>query len=338
MKGEWRMNELELLSIGDVTWDVFLAPTESNSLCTINDKECFICFSYGEKIPIKSLEYSVGGNAANNAVGTKRLGVKVGLVTTLGGDSIGNQTVEKIEKEGVDMSFVVQQPTAGSNFSTVINYGGERTIFTYRAPRSYEFPVHLSVAPWIYLTSMGESFQPFYNHFMDWLKMNPTIKMAFNPGSRQIRVDRVIIDPVLKASYIIYVNREEAEKLARMEDSNGKEKELLKKVSELGPKVVIVTNGGGGSFLYDSENEKYYKAGVMPVDAYERTGAGDSFGAGCIAAIIRGKTYQEALLWGTVNAASVIGYVGAQKGLLKESDMPEWIERAKSSGVGVVEI
>src|SRR3972149_8691713 len=262
MKGEWRMNELELLSIGDVTWDVFLAPTESNSLCTINDKECFICFSYGEKIPIKSLEYSVGGNAANNAVGTKRLGINVGLVTTLGGDSIGNQTVERLEKEGVDMSFVVQQPTAGSNFSTVINYGGERTIFTYRAPRSYEFPVHLSPAPWIYLTSMGESFQPFYKHIIDWLDANPSIKMAFNPGSRQLRVERSLLEPVLKHSYIIYVNREEAEKLTGMSETNGREKELLKKLSDTGPKVVIITNGGGGSYLYDSQNEKYLKCGV----------------------------------------------------------------------------
>src|SRR3989344_1767259 len=140
------------------------SPTESEALCTLDDKECLICFSYGEKIPVKNLEYSLGGNAANNAVGAKRLGIKVGLVTTLGGDSTGNLIVEKLEKEGVNMSYVVQQPTAGTNYSTAINYGGERTIFTYHAPRSYEFPVKLPVADWIYLTSMGESFQPFYNH------------------------------------------------------------------------------------------------------------------------------------------------------------------------------
>ena len=81
------MTDLELLSIGDATLDVFLTPTESESLCTLNNKECLICFSYGEKIPVKTIEYSVGGNAANNAVGAARLGVKAGIVTTLGGDS-----------------------------------------------------------------------------------------------------------------------------------------------------------------------------------------------------------------------------------------------------------
>jgi sugar/nucleoside kinase (ribokinase family) len=178
---------LELLSIGDVTWDVFLNPSESEALCSIDDKECYICFSYGEKIPVKTLDYSVGGNAANNAVGTKRLGVNVGLLTTMGTDSIANQTVERLEKENVDMTYVVQQPNTGSNFSTVINYGGERTIFTYRAPRSYEYPVNLPEVPWVYLTSMGETFQPFYNHMVEWFSKYPKMKIAFNPGSRQIR-------------------------------------------------------------------------------------------------------------------------------------------------------
>lgn len=332
------MQQLELLSVGDATLDVFLLPSESEALCTINDKEAYICFSYGEKIPVKSIEYSVGGNAANNAVGTRRLGIKVGLVATLGGDSTGSQIIERLEKEGVDLSFVIQQPMAGSNYSTVINYGGERTIFTYHAPRSYEFPMNLVAAPWVYLTSMGETFQPFYNHILDFLHKHPEIKLAFNPGSRQMRAGIEVLKPVLERTYIIYVNRQEAEKLTKTEDSRGDEKQLLQKLSDLGPKACIITDGENGSYLFDSESNKFYKSGVLPVDAYERTGAGDAFGSGCIAALIKGKSFQEAMLWGTVNAASVIGYVGSQRGLLKESDLPVWLERAKSSMVGVVEI
>ncbi len=331
--------KLDLLTIGDVSFDVFLEPTESESLCRLDDKECLICFSYGEKIPVKNLEFSLGGNAANNAVGTARLGIRVGLVSTIGGDTIGNQIIERLEKEGVDMSFVVQQPITGSNYSVIINYGGERTIFTYHAPRSYEFPTKLSVAPWVYLTSMGESFQPFYNHLVDFLKdkTNSETKLAFNPGSRQLRAGISILKPVLELTYIIYVNREEAEKLTNMENSHNREKDLLTNLSLLGPKVCIVTDGENGSFLYDTKENKFYKVGVLPVNAYERTGAGDAFGAGCLAALIKGKSFQEALLWGTVNSASVIGFVGSQKGLLREVEMPQWIERAKSCKVEVVE-
>ncbi|KKQ25454.1 MAG: hypothetical protein US62_C0051G0006 [Candidatus Woesebacteria bacterium GW2011_GWA1_37_8] len=336
-KAKVNMENLELLSIGDVTMDVFMTPTESEALCTLDNKDCLICFSYGEKIPVKSLEYSIGGNAANNVVGTARLGIKSGLVSTLGGDSVGNQIVEKLEREGVDMGFVVQQPEAGSNYSTVIGYGGERTIFVYHAPRSYEFPVNLPVTPWVYLTSMGESFAPFYNHFLEYMRKNTAIKLAFNPGSYQLRAGLETIKPVMELSYMVYINREEAEKITGFGESHGKDKELLGKVSQMGPKIVVITDGGAGSYLFDATTNKFYRCGILPVDAYERTGAGDAFGAGCVSALIKGKSIEEALMWGTVNSASVIGYVGSQKGLLRIDDLPVWMDRAKSSGVEVKE-
>jgi sugar/nucleoside kinase (ribokinase family) len=328
--------ELELLAIGDASVDVFLSPTESETLCEIDTKECFIAFSYGEKIPVKSLEFSVGGNAANNAVGTKRLGVNSGLVLTLGNDSVGNQIVQSLKAEAVDLTYVIQQPSTSSNYSTVITYQGERTIFTYHAPRSYEFPVALPPTPWVYLTSMGESFRPFYNHIVDWLKKNPSVKLAFNPGSWQLRAGLKGIGDILSLSQVVFVNREEAEKLTGLADSHGQEKELLFAFSKLGPKTVVVTDGSNGSYICDGT--RCLKAGVLPVDAFERTGAGDAFGSGALSAIIKGKTLEEALVWGTVNSASVIGYTGPQRGLLRTEEMPEWVERAKSSGMTVTQI
>lgn len=331
------MENFDLLSIGDASIDTFMTPLETETVCTIDKKQCLICFNYGEKIPVKNLEFSTGGNAANNAVGTRRLGINTAIVLTLGQDSVGNLIVEKLRSEGVDLTYVVQQPGTSSNYSTVVNYQGERTIFVYHAPRSYEFPVHLPVTPWIYLTSMGESFRPFYNHMADFLKQNPTIKLAFNPGSWQLREGYEAIKDIMSATHVIYVNREEAEKLTGFGESDGKERDLLIALSKLGPKTCMITDGGNGSFTYDSVNGKFFKVGILPVDPYQRTGAGDAFGSGSLSAIIHGKTLEEAMLWGTVNSASVIGYMGPQKGLLKENEIDEWLARCKSSEVGVVQ-
>jgi len=325
-----------LLSIGDATIDVFLTPTESEESCRIDTKECFVAFKYGAKIPVKNLEFSVGGNAANNSVGATRLGLKTTVVLTIGDDEIGNQIVARLKIEGVDATYVVQQPATVSTYSTIINYGGERTIFVYYPPRSYEFPVQLPTPPWVYLTSMGESFRPFYNHVTDWLLKNPNVKLAFNPGPWQLKSGLEVIGSVLKLTDTLFVNREEAEGLTNFGKSQGKEKELLMAVSNLGPKVCIITDGGNGAFAYN--RQVFLKCPVLPVDAYERTGAGDAFGSGCLSAIIEGKTLDEALLWGTANSASVIGYVGAQKGLLRQGDMLVWLERARSSGVKVEQL
>lgn len=329
------MENFDLLSIGDATIDVFMTPLESETLCEMNTKECLIAFSYGEKIPVKNLEFSIGGNAANNAIGTKRLGISTGIVLTLGNDNVGDMIVKRLQDELVDVTYVVQQPATSSNYSTIINYSGERTIFVYHAPRSYEFPVKMPTPPWVYLTSMGESFRPFYIHMVDWLKTNPQIKLAFNPGSWQMRAKPEEITDILGLTHLIFVNREEAEKLTKFGDSTEKDREILIALSKLGPKISIITDGSKGSLAYDSINGKFLKAGVLPVDAYERTGAGDAFGAGTLAALIHGKTLDEALVWGTCNSASVIGYTGSQKGLLRFNEMEEWLVRAKSSGVTV---
>jgi len=328
-------NQIELLSIGDSSLDVFMTPTEIETLCQKNKKKSLIAFSYGDKIPVNNFEISIGGNAANNAVGAKRLGVRSATVLTLGEDDVGNKIVEKLKSEGVDTTYVIQQLATTSNYSTIINFAGERTIFTYKAPKSYEFPVQLPSAPWIYLTSMGDSFRPFYNHLLNWMKKNGEVKLAFNPGSRQLRAGLDSIKDVLSASYMVYVNRKEAEILTGLKETQEKEKDLLKALSALGPKISIITDGSNGSFVYDGT--RFVKAEVLPVDAYERTGAGDAFGSGCIAALIKGKSLEEALLWGTLNSASVIGYIGSQRGLIKETEMPTWIERAKSSEVKVGE-
>lgn len=330
------MANFDLLSIGDANLDVFIEPTESESLCRLDTKESLIAFSYADKIPVKSLEFSIGGNAANNAVGTKRLGVNTAVVLTLGNDSTAKQIVETLEKEKVDLTYVIQQPSTRSNFNVAVTYTGERTIFSHKAARSYEFPVQLPKVPWAYLTSMGDSFRPFYNHIADWIIKNPEVKLGFNPGSRQMRAGLEHLSNIMKLTHTIFVNKSEAEKLTGFERKEKVTKELLTKLSQLGPKVAVITAGGDGSYAFDGN--KYLHCGVLPVDAYERTGAGDAFGSGFLAAVIRGKSLEEALLWGTSNSASVIGYVGSQRGLLTEMDMGVWIERAKSSGVKVEEI
>jgi hypothetical protein len=52
-------SKYDLLSIGDATFDAFIVPTESEVLCRLDEKECVICFSYGDKIPVKSIEDSI---------------------------------------------------------------------------------------------------------------------------------------------------------------------------------------------------------------------------------------------------------------------------------------
>lgn len=329
-------DQFDLISIGDATWDVFIVPSESETFCEIKSEESIIAFKYGDKIPVENVNYSVGGNAANNSVGIRRLGLRVAPILTLGDDSTSNQIVETFIKEGVDTSYIFRVKNTASNLSTIIVVGGERTIFSFNKDKDYFFPEVFPKTSWIYLTSMGENFVETYKKTVKIVKSNPEIKLAFNPGSRQVRAGVGSMTDVLSVCNVLYVNREEGETISGVKETKGKEKDLLLALSKLGPKISIVTDGPNGSFVFDGVS--YYHANIFPLEAFERTGAGDSFGVGCVAALIKGKDIKEALLWGTVNSASVVSFVGAQKGLLKEPEILEWLKRAKSSGVVVTEI
>jgi len=70
---------------------------------------------------------------------------------------------------------------------------------------------------------------------------------------------------------------------------------------------------------------------VYPHDPYERTGAGDAFASTVSVALLKGKTLAEALTWGPINSMSVVQYVGAQEGLLTQSKLQEYLDKANAS-------
>ncbi len=65
--------------------------------------------------------------------------------------------------------------------------------------------------------------------------------------------------------------------------------------------VVILTNGVEGSDAYNGKTE--FHADAFKVEVVDRVGAGDSFDAGLLCALLDGKPMGEALRWGNALAA-----------------------------------
>src|SRR3989344_781664 len=299
-----------VLSLGPAGMDVFVKLPEDqvDEVCSIDRKRCKIELGFGEKIPIQSLEFAVGGNTGNNAVGLSRLGLKVAMVGALGSGFSDKMVLESLQKERVDTRFVKQLPVE-SGFGVVINYQEERTILSYYPSMDDGFDVDSDVtSEWIYLTTAGKNYLEFYDQAIAWAKTHNS-KIAFNPGSRQLKENKV--NNVLVVTDLLFVNKEEGNELLKT-DLNGCD--LTRELSKLGPKIVVVTDGPAGAYCFDWQKD--YFAPIIDAPVIERTGAGDAFGSGFMAAIIFGKTIEEAMLWGSKNSASVLGFVGPQKGLL----------------------
>lgn len=308
---------LDFIAIGDSTLDVFLQISEASVSCQINKEQCLLCLQYAEKIPVESVIQIPGaGNASNAAVGAARLGLKSAIVSILGKDEIGKEIMVGWKKEKVDTRYVTFDPKRGTNYSTVLNFKGERTILTHGERRHYRLP-KLDGAKWIYYTSLGPGHELMERQMLAHLDKHGTQKLCFNPGTKQLRRGLRAIKPVIARSDVFIVNKQEAEFL--LGDGERPIQTLLISLKQLCPGVVVITDGPKGSHATDGKT--IWSVDIFPGRAVERTGAGDSYATAFTCALFMGMEVPEAMRAGTANSWSVVQFIGPQKGLLTKAKM-----------------
>lgn len=312
--------KLDVISIGDPTIDTFLFIHDIEIKRIKGQLKAII--SWGDKLPVDELHRTVAGNAANNAVGSARLGLKTAFYTVLAHDSGGREIIHKMQKEKVSTEYIVIDDKHSTNASTVLSYQGERTIFVYHEHRKYKLP-KLAPSKWVYLTSMGQGFEKIYKDLAAYLDKTGA-QLAFNPGTFQLRKGPKFNKILLERTAVLSLNKEEAQSWVGDYDDP---EELCKRLVKLGVKAVALTDGRKGAYSYSEEG--YYYIPEYPGPRIEATGAGDSFTTAYVAALASGKKHSEALQWGPVNAGSVVMKIGPQEGLLTRKEIESRIKNMK---------
>lgn len=312
----------DLISIGDATIDNFVQIHDAEVKCDIDKTECKLCIKYGDKIAVDKLVHLVAGNAANNAVGGARLKLKSAIYVNVGSDPAGRQIADKLKEEGVDTRYVTENQGMESNLSTVINFQGERTILIYHQAWKYNLP-DLDQSKWVYFTSLSKSFTQsnLIAQLVQYLERTGS-RLLYNPGTYQMEAGVKKSPQLLALAEVFIVNKEEAKRILYGKDEMEVDiKKLLKELTDLGPKMVVITDGGEGSYGFDGE--KYYKLGIFPAHLVEMTGSGDGYATAILAGLFYGETLSEAMRWGAANGAAVVEQIGPQAGLLTYEKMQE---------------
>ncbi len=86
----------------------------------------------------------------------------------------------------------------------------------------------------------------------------------------------------------------------------------------------MITKGKKGASLI--QGEKIIRVPASKVKAIEETGAGDAFGSGLIAGLIKWGDVEKALKLGVVNGGSVAEHFGPKEGLLFEPEISKWMK------------
>ncbi len=304
----------QITTIGDAMKDIFVFPAmeEMEGLISKNHEK-FLAFGYGDKITISDIHYDIGGTACNVAVGLAKLGLKTGIISTVGKDAEGAEIIQTLKKNGVDTSSVKINLHKKTSFSVIISYKGERSILVFHSfvPEDFQIPAKFDT-DWLYVGPLGEGYRPLYSKIIS-LAAEKNLKIAFNPGAVQIHDGHMAFEGLLRVTKILFVNKEEGQKLAGI-TGVAKIDEIMRGLLKFGPEIVVVTDGGEGG--YAGRAQEFFKVGSYPANRIEVTGAGDAFAVGFIVATIQGEELFTCLKWGVTNAASVIEKYGAQQGLL----------------------
>ncbi|MBI2314737.1 carbohydrate kinase family protein [Candidatus Daviesbacteria bacterium] len=310
----------DLISIGDSVIDTFVPLTEAS--LESKKGEVMLCLKYGSKIPVGDSVSLVAGNAANNAVGASRLKLKTAIYVNIGSDDRGDKIKSKLKEEGVDTRYVMFNENLPTNHHIVLDFKGERTILIHHQPWKYSLP-DLDRAKWVYFTSLAPTFveSNIVNQLINYLELS-SARLLYNPGTFQIKTGVKKHPRLLSLTELFIVNVEEAKHILGYTAGEAISiKKLLLSLGNLGPKMVIITNGKDGSYGFDGED--CYHIGIFPANLVEMTGAGDAYATGVLAALFRGVNLAEAMKWGAASGASVVEKVGPQAGLLTYNKMQE---------------
>ncbi|TSC69184.1 MAG: putative Ribokinase [Parcubacteria group bacterium Gr01-1014_66] len=314
------------IAIGDVVTDAFIRLEEASIHCTTHRERCEICMPFADKVPYKEVfVVPAVGNSANAAVAATRLGLSSALVSNIGDDYFGQESIAALEAEKVGTEFVKIHKGGKTNYHYVLWYQDDRTILVKHELYAYSLP-DFPQPQWIYLSSLGEHAASLHPVIEEYLKMHEEVKLAFQPGTFQMRMGVDALRGIYARSELFFCNKDEAQRILQTEEDDIKK--LLHEIRALGPRIAVITDGVKGAYADDGVDQWFMPPYPDPKPPLERTGAGDAFSSTFTVAIALGLPPAYALRWAPINSMSVVQYVGAREGLLTREKLEEWLAKA----------
>ena len=252
---------------------------------------------------------SMGGNGGNTAYVLAGLGVRTALCSAVGTDLLGDTLVGWLDDRGVDLSGLGRDPDHSTSTSAIImTDSANQVVFHHSgAYARYRFddipPRLLADATVLLVTSypIMEGLRP------DGIRRAVEIVRraggitAIDAGpaiGRPVTLEELA--PLLPAVDYFIANDHEAASVAGLAGWE----EAAAAILDGGAGHVVVKHGAAGADAIGSNGRRHVPA--FRVDARMSVGAGDSFGAGVLGSLARGRSLEEALRYGAAVAAMVV--------------------------------
>jgi len=326
-----KMKLRDVVAIGSTTRDAFFEVDLPTVKWDKTPSGKALAIAFGEKFGVQDVYFTMGGNAANASVTFARQKLTTGLFAKIGNDVAGQEVLKYLKKEKVDTRLITKSKDLGTSYSVLLSQRGERSILTYHGAVD-DFNLKgvnkgLLKSKWWYVSLSGDSYKSL-GKLLKFARKNK-IKVALNPSYKHLTGSgKKELLKYLKDITFLVVNESEAASITGIPFK--KEKEVFRKLDELVPGIVAVTSGDKGVTV--SDGQFIYKAGIFKEKkVVDRTGAGDSFGSGFVAGLIRKRekfkggfpkpeNVEYAIRLASANATSVVEHMGTTEGILRRKD------------------
>ncbi len=294
----------DVITIGTATQDIFY-PLANDGFK----------FEKGAKAEVGAPFCSVGGGAVNAAVTFARQGFKTAALFRVGKDAAGESIVREVEKEGIAAWAHADSGEATGQSAVLLYPDGERTVLAHRGAADNlplkDVPFSKFKAKWAYIAPANID-GPVMGHIVDHCYAQG-ISVAFNPSAAYCANGGALLRPLLSKIKVLVTNREEAGMITGI--APAKEKEIFKHLDALVDGICVMTDGPRG--VHVSDGGRIYAAGIFAdKNLVSRTGAGDAFGSGFVAGLIRKEDAAYAMRLASANATAVTEHLGAHNGAL----------------------
>ena len=253
---------------------------------------------------------NAGGKGANQAVAGARLGGHVTLVTKLGNDIFGKQTLEGLKKENINTDYVFFDESNPSGTALIIvNAMGENCIVVAPGANANLLPVDIdkveNLRDAAVILLQLEIPMETIHHITKLARVNNQ-KLILNPAPAQ-----KLNDELLRGLYLITPNETEAFDLTGIQV---KDETTASSAADVlltrGVENVIITLGREGAFFQNGHAK--IKVNAPVVEPLDTTAAGDTFNGAITVAITENMGWEEAIRF-AVRAASIsVTRMGAQ--------------------------
>jgi sugar/nucleoside kinase (ribokinase family) len=317
----------DVITFGAATRDVFVR----SSAMELRDGEkssghIDACFHLGVKIDVDQLAFETGGGATNAAVTFGRLGFSTAVVSAVGNDANGQAIIEALRAEKIDAKFIQKVAGELTGFSLIMLAGsGERTVLVHRGASENisirRVPWNSIAAKWFYVSSLGGDLRLLAKILAKAKRCGA--RVAWNPGGKELKKGLAVLRPLISKVDVFNLNAEEAMLLLGMSRKNlAAMGGALKGIPKM---FAVITDGLNGS--YAASGTEGWHSGVIDVPRVNVTGAGDAFGSGLVAGLMRKDDLRYALAVGTWNATGIVQQMGAKRGIMRLFPSPSAVKK-----------